>query len=136
MTLLRRLCLCLLALALLPGATLQARMLQAPVIADAASTKLEHAMPARGCHQALPTQDVDAGNAHARHDHEAAEDCCGDGASSPDCSQHCACPATAPAPPLAVTATAFAMHQPRWSVSVAQGNDRIAHGPPKRPPIR
>ncbi|MBO9717297.1 MAG: hypothetical protein J7507_10945, partial [Pseudoxanthomonas sp.] len=90
MTLLRRLCICLLALALLPGATLQARILATP-IAPAGPAQPQHDEAAADCHAALPVQEADSGNADPRQGAGPADDCCGDGASSAGCSQHCAC---------------------------------------------
>lgn len=137
MTLLRRLCLCLLALALLPGATLQARMLAMPLAAAAHATvvQTDHGTPAAACHDAAPAPDAGSGNVHARDAGEAPDDCCGGGTSPADCSQHCACPAATPALPLAESPIGFDVRQPLQSVAGLHGTARLADGPPKRPPI-
>ncbi|UNK58911.1 hypothetical protein MNQ95_07520 [Pseudoxanthomonas daejeonensis] len=137
MTLIRRLSLCLLALALLPGATLQAQM-SSTSVRDAVA--ISSTVATGDCHQAMSmppsTDTVDAGHhpgpaSGATH----AGECCGDADAKDSCSGACPCPTALAALPLSSSSASDPMLQQRWQAVGFQGRDRFAEGPPRRPPI-
>jgi hypothetical protein len=143
MTSFRRFLLCLFALALLPGASVQASTAMAMAHGHAATPAIATQAPSAGdsgtgCHERIPAQpEADAGHPpEPATDTAGHADCCdGMGDDAHDCGQSCAC---------AAFATALAVGQPRlalptdrrtWSTADRVGRIGSADGPPNRPPI-
>jgi len=139
----RRLCLCLLALALLPGAPVQAHMAMAagmektapagaiaPTLADA------DADARSDCHEAMAAPAVTGSMAADADRTMHTPDCCGDADGGHHCGDGCACPpatATALPPPLPTLRAAIPGHH--WYVLRFAGHTGPGHAPPRRPPI-
>ncbi|AKC86877.1 hypothetical protein [Pseudoxanthomonas suwonensis] len=139
MTLLRRLSLCLLALALLPGAPVQARLAMAASTAPQAAPAgaLADAQTG-GCHGAEVAPASEAARTHHRDTAPGAghpADCCGDTTAGHGCETACPCPSSITALPPAPQALPAAAHDRRWNTAGHIGRAGPADGPPKRPPI-
>jgi len=143
----RRLCLCLLALALLPGAPVQAHMamaagmertapagVTAPTLADADADADADARS--GCHEAMAAPAVTGSMAADADRTMHSPDCCADAAGGPPSGDGCPCPpatATALPPPLpTLRATTPGRH---WGMLRFAGHTGPGHAPPRRPPI-
>lgn len=138
MTLLRRLSLCLLALALLPGAPVQARLAMAASAAPQAVTAGPAAEArADDCHGAekapAPAADTRHGDAAPGASHPA--DCCGDTADGHGCENACPCPPSITALPPVPQALSAPAHAHRWHSAGHPGRTGPADAPPNRPPI-
>jgi hypothetical protein len=147
MTTLRRLLLCLFALALLPGAQARVAMPEQGVVVVAAMADATDAH-AGGCHDApivepatrLAAQHAGAGSDHAANgaaDAASSMDCCpGHDGGMPSCGDACACPllltiAVLPAP---LAGPAFHERQ-AWQRQGHSARTGPTDGPPRRPPI-
>lgn len=136
MPLLRRLSLYLLALALLPGAAPQAWMASAMAHEAAAPSAL---VVDADCHAVAAAGPVTAHHDAMQGGHDAATGalagCCGDAGDTEDCGGTCPCPGALAALPLAAANGTILAHHRHWRGAGLHARDRVAEGPPKRPPI-
>ncbi len=134
---LHRLPSCLLMLVLVAGMLLQARTAAAmPEMPQPTSGEVA-SLSAAGCHEAVaPPRAEPAPATHAGHGEStgAAADCCDD--ASPDaCGSACPCPGAPAALAPACPAPPAATRDPQPQAAGLHGRDRVAEGPPRRPPI-